>query len=146
MPKFQWLAGSTASVPFSGGGMQNLANNGMIGSSGIDISHSDLSLFTNFEGVFTFNNAPTLNTGITVWLLHTIDDVNWEYSQSSGNFTPARAPDFVLPLMNVTGQQRVTQTVAVPDGNYKVWAKNDGTGVSITSGDIRYQPVTIQVN
>ena len=150
MSKVQWLSGNRIAVPFSGGGLISLPNNAIIGSSGIDMSSGDLSIFAEVELDVTFGTPPTLNTGFSVWFLRETDGgVQWEFNYGSGGYwTPARPPDIVMPLMSSVLQQIVTMPALIPPGNWKVWCKNDGTGQTTSSSgcNMFIRPLTYQIN
>ena len=71
--------------------------------------------------------ALTLNTGVTVWFLQTVDGTNYEDGDAST--TPARLPHIVIPVRAVATAQRIIQRIAVPVGTQKVLVSN-GTGQS----------------
>lgn len=150
MARVQWLTTSRIPVPFSGGGLISLPNNAFIGSSGIDTSSGDLSLLAEIELDVTFGTPPTSNTGFSVWFLRATDGgTQFEFNYGSGGYwTPARLPDVVLPLMSSVLQQIVIVPALIPPGNWKVWAKNDGTGQTTSSSgcNMYIRPLTYQVN
>lgn len=127
--------------------LNSLANNGTAIGSAYDNTQGqtgDGYTLCDLELVCSYGSAPTANTGVSFWFIGTQDGTNYE--DGDGSTTPARLPDAVFPLRNVTGTQRVIRRVFLTWGKYKPLAKNDGTGQAMASSGntVKVRPVTRQ--
>lgn len=115
-------------------------NNTQGGGSGDGYVLADLELSV------TYGTAPTANTVCSVWFLQTQDGTNYEDGSNTGPIIPGRMPDVVFPLRNVNTAQRIIRTVTIPQGNFKVLLRNDGTGQSMAaSGNtLKIRPATYE--
>lgn len=89
----------------------------------------------NFTLNATWASAPTAGTALSCWLLKSNDLAGGTYEDGDGTpTTPARAADFVIPVRAVTTAQVVQILADLVPGLFKLLAKNDGTGQTISSG------------
>jgi len=120
-----------------------LANNALAVSSAITITDTGY-LEADLELVVTFSVAPTASTGISVWFLREVDGTNYE--DGGASVTPTRAPDCVIPVAALTTAQRVNAVAMLPPGPFKVLAKNDGTGQTMSTGwTLKVKPYSYQI-
>jgi hypothetical protein len=135
-----YLSGSIANLLTTE--LNSLANNALVAGSAYTAGGG--YLLAELELVVTYGTAPTANTGVSVWLLRSVDGTNTEDGSSS--VTPARAPDVVFPLRAVTTAQRIVRRVVIPPGNWTPLAKNDGVGVAMaaTGNTLKILPLTYQ--
>lgn len=81
----------------------------------------------------TYSGTPTAYTGVCLWFLKSVDGGS-TYEDGSSSVTPARPPDLVIPVRNVSsGPQVITRQCWVPAGYWKPIAKNDGTGITFAA-------------
>jgi hypothetical protein len=135
-----YLSGTIATLIDTG--LNALANNALAAGSAYTAGGG--YLLAELELVVTYGTAPTASTGVSVWLLRSIDGTNTEDGSSS--VTPARAPDVVFPLRAVTTAQRIVRRVVIPPGNWTPLLKNDGTGQAFaaTGNTLKVLPLTYQ--
>jgi hypothetical protein len=136
-----WLRGTIATLMSTE--LNSLANNTNVEASG---AYTNTSEYTRAEVelVVTFGTSPTVGTGIAVWFKRRIDGTNYE--DGAAGTTPARAPDLVLPVRNVTTAQRVILTCMLPPGEFLTLARNDATGQTLAaSGNtLKIRPLTFE--
>jgi hypothetical protein len=143
----KYLLGSQATLLSTE--LNSLANNGTALGSAFNNTVAggggDGYTLCDVELVVTYGVAPTASTGVSLWFLSTQDGTNYEDGDNST--TPGRVPDVVFPLRAVTTAQRINRRVALPWGNFKPLAKNDGTGqaMAASGNTIKIRPVTPQV-
>ena len=121
----------------------SLANNAAALSSAITITDTGHILAdVKFNG--TWGTAPTANTGLSCWLVREDGSGNYEDGDATPT-TPARAPDFVIPVRAVNSAQVVVVQVVLPPGVFKMLVLNDGTGQTLNSGwTVKAIPYTYQ--
>jgi hypothetical protein len=86
-------------------------------------ANTDGYLFAKIELVLgAVASALTLNSGVQVWFLSSVDGTNYEDGDAST--TPARQPDVVIGVRNVATAQRITRRIPVPVGTQKVLVSN----------------------
>ncbi|OGT59912.1 MAG: hypothetical protein A3E01_10740 [Gammaproteobacteria bacterium RIFCSPHIGHO2_12_FULL_63_22] len=112
-------------------GLNSLANNSLAISSAFDNTIGQTGDGYTLCQIELALAAPggtlTANKSATGWFLQAPDGTNYEDGGTST--TPARAPDFVIPLAASSSAQRVTiKDIPLPPGLSKVLLKNDGTG------------------
>jgi hypothetical protein len=127
--------------------LNSLANNGNAIGSAYDNTQGqtgDGYTLCDLELVTSYGSAPTAGTGVSYWFIGTQDGTNYE--DGAGAVTPARMPDCVFPLRNVTGTQRILRRVVMPWGLFKPLVKNDGTGqaMAATGNTVKIRPVSNQ--
>lgn len=128
----------------------NIANNGLVLSSAVSLTNPG-----HLYGYCTLNAASwsgtvAVGSAVSAWLLVSTDG-GTTYPDGDGSTTPARPPDIVFPLRNVSTAQIVDARVdRMPLGSFKILAKNDGTGVTIngatTAWTVKCKTHTLQVN
>lgn len=87
----------------------------------------------------------TANTAMSVWFLKSSDNgVTFEAGDATP-YTPSRMPDliFPIPVPNDTTARISARDVMAPAGHFKVLARNEGTGVSMTL-TLTVTPITRQ--
>lgn len=133
-------SGNTLEVGISTG--LNLTNNSLV--LGNSLTFTDVGyLFADvqFSGSFS-SGAPTTSTGMSVWLLR---EIGGFFEDGASGITPARNPDFTVPLRAVTTGQLIERQTLLPPGPCKTLVKNDGTGQTIDAGwYIKYRPFTFK--
>lgn len=103
-------------------------------------------IYCDVELAVTYGTAPTAGTTCEVWFLQTQDGTNYEDGATSGPVVPARGPDVVFPLRNVNTAQRIIRRCAIPQGTFKAFLRNSGTGQSMSASGhtLKIRPVTIE--
>src|ERR1043166_4214105 len=131
----EWATGALTTVLSSE--LNSLSNNGFSSAS---------SAFNNAIGqtgngyticrvelVATFAANPTANTGVSVYFLKGTDATpNFENTPTS-SIGLGRPPDVVLPVTSGQTGTRVAVDVLCPAYQFKVSAKNDGTGQAMAA-------------
>lgn len=99
-----------------------------------DSTHGDGYARGRFSFSGTFGTSPGANTGLSIWLLTSQDGTDGTYEDGGTSTTPSRSPDLVIAFEVTTSAQIVNGECNLPPGYFKVLAKNDGSGQTISSG------------
>lgn len=124
----KWLRGTTLDTVLNTG--SSLTNNSLALSSAYTPTDANYRFATVvFSG--TWGTAPTAGTGLACWWIRNDGTTD---EDGSGSVTPARPPDFVIPVRAVNSAQLVYKDVPIPPGTFKLLVKNDATGQTLNSG------------
>lgn len=133
--KITWQRGTTLQTLLTAA--SDVTNNSLYKGSAITLTDSGFVLADIvFSG--SFGSSPGASTALSIWLL--LEDGSSNYEDGDGSIsggsdiTPARNPDFVIPVRAATGTQVVIRPrIVLPPGPFKVLMKNDGTGQTLSS-------------
>lgn len=124
---FVWLRGSVDTWISNN---TNVTSGSRILSAAITLTNANYTRADCELNVPSWSTTVTANTAVVVWLIRQVDSSNYEDGDSSND--PARIPDIVFPLRNVSTAQRVViPNIELPRGLFKALAKNDGTGATM---------------
>jgi hypothetical protein len=143
MSVLKYKLGSIATILDTG--LNSLANNNNVVSNAYDNTQGaagDGYTMADLELVVQFGTSPVANSSVSVWFLSAPDGTNYEDGSSS--VTPARGPDAVFPVRQVTSSQRIVRRVVLPPGVIQFLVRNDATGQAFAnSGNtLKLRPVT----
>lgn len=121
-----------ASELIANASLNSLANNALVLGSAVDFdSVFGRYLFMELEFTGSFAAAPTAGTVIDGWF---ISYVTVAYEDGDASITPARMPDFSIPVRPVSTGQRIGGIIIrTPVGTRKTLVRNNGTGQAFVS-------------
>lgn len=139
---FIWLPGTVQTWL---NGTSTLTNGSLVLSGAITLTSANYTRAVCELAVPSFSGAVTANTGVSVWIIRTVD-AGTSYEDGDASTTPARMPDMVFPLRAVSTAQRVElPAIDLSPGLFKALVKNDGTGVTMnTTWTLKCQPYILQ--
>ena len=126
-------------------GLANNANavSSVGGSSGVFTGFTSYSRCLFADIMFTPGASWTPATPFVMfgWFILSLDGgTNYEASDA----TPARAPDFVIPLISGAGTRRqiANRPVLLPSGHHKIMVRNQGGASTPSSSTLTLRPFT----
>ena len=128
----KWIRGNVSTLLPTGASSTSLANNTSRPAQAYSVGSGYIAAQVEFYAGGTFSAAPTASTGMSLWFLRQGDGATFE--DGSSVTTPARVPDVVFPLRACDSAQRITRDCMLPPGTIKPLIRNDGSGVTLTSG------------
>ena len=94
-----------------------------------------------------FGGSPTANSSLDIYFLKSMD-AGSTFEAGSSSVLPARRPDVVLPLNSAStaaADNKVTVACFLPACQFKILAKNNGSGQTVPSGStVTLVPATDQ--
>lgn len=119
--------------------LNSLTSTGSALSSAVD-NDTDLDLYMDIEGLFTFGTGPTAGSVLEVYLVSSLDATNFEDGSTTGPIVPANGYVGCFVLRSVTTAQRmIIRGVAVPPTDFKlmVVARTTGQTAAASGNTVR---------
>lgn len=124
---FTWLKGAQDTWVSNN---TNVTSGARILSAAITITNTNYTKADCELNVPSWSTTVTANTAVVVWILGRSDGTNYEDGDASND--PARPPDIVFPLRNVSTAQRIQiRGIDLPRDLFKALVKNEGTGATM---------------
>jgi len=144
MAEHNWTGLTTAAEAIAGASLNSLADEaGLLGS---DLGAND-DFYVRLEVLIaSVDLSAQDNPAIYIYYIKS-DDNGTTFEDGSASIEPARRPDVIIPLREVSAAQRVMIDALFPPENFKVlyWNKT-GAALAASGNTIFYSPFTTETN